>query len=56
MPRPNIPFAVNKRVNDNAYKVNLLRDYVVSTTFNVTDLSSFLDDDHLANLREISLQ
>jgi hypothetical protein len=31
-------------VNDNAYIVNLLREYNVSTTFNVKDLSPYLED------------
>jgi hypothetical protein len=32
-------------VNDNAYKVDLPGDYNVSATFNVKDLTSYLDDD-----------
>ena len=45
------PFEVLERVNDSAYKINLPRDNGVSATFNVADLSSYLEDDHLVNLR-----
>ena len=47
---------VLERVNDNGYKVNFPKDYGVSATFNVADLSPYLEDDHLANLRANSLQ
>jgi len=50
MPRANGPFEVLQRVNDNAYKVNLPRDYGVSATFNVADFSPYLEDDYLVNL------
>ena len=56
MPRADGPFEILKRVNDNAYKVNFPGDYGVSTTFNVADLSSYLEDEHLANLRANSPQ
>ena len=49
MPKANGPFKVLERVNENAYKVNLLGDYGVSATFNVVDLSPYLEDDHLVN-------
>ena len=51
MPRADGPFEILERVNDNAYKVNLFEDYGVSATFNVADLSLYLEDDHLAYLR-----
>ncbi|KAL3537781.1 hypothetical protein ACH5RR_001147 [Cinchona calisaya] len=35
------PFQVLKRINDNAYKINLLGEYNISATFNVTNLSPF---------------
>jgi len=47
MPRADGPFEILERVNDNAYKVNFLDDYGVSATFNVADLSPYLEDDHL---------
>ena len=40
-PRGDGPFQVLERVNDNAYKIDLLGDYGVSETFNVSDLSPF---------------
>jgi len=43
-----------ERINDNAYKVDLPRDYGVSATFNVADLSPYLDDNYLEDLRENS--
>ena len=39
MLRADGPFEVLERVSDNADKVNLPRDYGVSGTFNVVDLS-----------------
>ena len=56
MPRANGPFEVLERVNDNAYKVNLPGYYCVSTTFNVANLSPYLEDEHLVNLRANSSQ
>ena len=43
-------------MNENAYRVNFLGDYGVSATFNVPDLSPYLKEDHLANLRANSPQ
>ena len=56
MPRADGPFEVIEKVNDNAYKVDLPGDYGVSATFNVADLSPYLEDDHLVNLRANSSQ
>ena len=56
MPRADGPFEILERVNDNAYKVNFPIDYGVSATFNVVDLSPYLEDDHLSNLRANSPQ
>ena len=41
LPRGDGPFQVLKRINDNAYKLDLPNEYNVSSTFNVTDLSPF---------------
>jgi len=49
-------FEILERVNDNAYKVNLLGDYGISGTFNMADLRSYLGNDYIANLRENSPQ
>jgi len=44
------PFQVLERINDNAYKLDLLGKYDVSATFNVTNLSPFdVGDDLRAN-------
>jgi len=56
MPTADGPFEILETVNDNAHKVNLLEDYGVSATFNVADLSPYVEDDHLANLRANSPQ
>ena len=56
MPRADGPFEVLEKINDNAYKVELLGDYGVSATFNVADLSAYQADDHLEDLRTKSLQ
>ena len=51
MPRADGPFEVLERINNNAYKINLPKEYGVSTSFNVADLSPYLEDDTLENLR-----
>jgi hypothetical protein len=38
------PFIILQRIGDNTYKVELLGDYGVSTTFNVKDLSPYHDE------------
>ena len=56
MPRVDGPFKMLERVNNTTYKVNLPREYGVSATFNVVDLSPYLEDHHLANLMANSPQ
>ncbi|XP_074277672.1 uncharacterized protein LOC141601303 [Silene latifolia] len=56
MPRTEGPYKIVGRVNNNAYKVELPGDYGVHATFNVGDLSPYLDDDGLAELRSIPFQ
>jgi len=51
MPSPKGPFVVLERINNNIYKLKLPKDYGVSATFNVADLSPYLGDDTLENLR-----
>ena len=41
LPRGDGPFQVLERINDNAYKIDLLGKYGISATFNVVDLSPF---------------
>ncbi|KAL4386530.1 hypothetical protein GQ457_09G017590 [Hibiscus cannabinus] len=48
LPRGDGPFQVLEKVNDNAYKLDLPGDYIVSATFNVSDLSPY---DNSADLR-----
>jgi len=45
MPRGDGPFKVLEKVNDNAYKLELPGDMGVSPTFNVGDLTPYLEDD-----------
>lgn len=40
-PRDDGPFRVLKKINDNAYKIDLPGHYNVSATFNIADLSPF---------------
>ena len=40
-PRRDGPFQVLARINDNAYKLDLLGEYNISATFNASDLSLF---------------
>ncbi|GJW62095.1 hypothetical protein Tco_0111430 [Tanacetum coccineum] len=41
-PQANGPFRVLKKINDNAYKLELHGHYNVSATFNVADLSPYI--------------
>jgi len=41
-PRRDGPFQVIQRINDNAYKIDLLGKYSVSDTFNVANLSPYV--------------
>lgn len=41
------PFRIIEKVNDNAYKVDLPGNYGVSATFNVADLSHYIEDEDL---------
>ena len=40
-PRADGPFKVLRKINDNAYEINLPDTYGVSSSFNVDDLSPF---------------
>jgi hypothetical protein len=49
-PRGDGPFQILERINDNAYKVDLLGEYGVSATINVFDLTLFdVGDDLRSN-------
>ena len=56
MPKAEGPYKVVGRVNDNAYKLELPGDYGVHATFNVGDLTPYLDDEVLIELRSIPFQ
>ncbi|KAG7547976.1 Integrase catalytic core [Arabidopsis suecica] len=45
MPRIDGPFKVTRRINDNAYQLDLQGKYKVSSSFNVSDLVPFLADE-----------
>lgn len=51
-PRADGPFEVLERIGDNAYKIDLPSEFGnVSATFNVGDLSPYLEDGELVDLR-----
>jgi len=56
MPMAKGPLEVLERINTNAYKLNFPGVYGAFATFNVADLSPYLEDNTLENLRENSLQ
>ena len=45
IPRTDGPFKVLKRINNNAYQIDLEDKYTISTTFNVSDLIPFVADE-----------
>jgi len=46
-------FQILERINDNTYKVDILSEYVVSVTFNYSNLSLFdVGDDYWMNYFE----
>jgi len=59
-PRGDDPFKIIKKINDNAYQLDLLVEYGVHPTFNITDLVPFTgtmdDEDDHQDLRANPLQ
>ncbi|KAF8052607.1 hypothetical protein N665_1538s0001 [Sinapis alba] len=45
MPRTDGPFKVLKRINNNAYQIDLEGKYTISSTFNVSDLIPYVADE-----------
>ena len=56
MPRVDGPFKVLEMMNENAYKIDLPGNYQVSTTFNVRDLTPYLEDIEKLDLRANPIQ
>jgi hypothetical protein len=48
MLRADGPFKVLKKINENAYKLDLPVDFGVSSTFNITDLKPYLGEESLS--------
>jgi hypothetical protein len=56
MPRADGPFKVLKRINDNAYKLDLPVDFEVSPTFNIADLKPYLEENDELESRTTQMQ
>jgi hypothetical protein len=56
MPRVDGPFKVLKRINENAYKLDLPADFGVNPTFNIADLKSSLGEEDEFELRMTQIQ
>jgi hypothetical protein len=56
MPRAVGPFKVLTKINDNAYILDLLAEFGVSTSFNVADLKPYMGEDEELPLRTTSVQ
>jgi hypothetical protein len=56
MPRAAGPFKVLTKINDNAYILDLLAEFGVSTSFNVADLKPYMAEDEELPSRTTSLQ
>jgi hypothetical protein len=56
MPRANGPFKVLKRINENAYKLDLPTDFRVSATFNIAYLKPYLGEEDELGFRMTQMQ
>jgi hypothetical protein len=56
MSRANGPFKVLEKINENAYKLDLLTDFGVSPTFNIADLKPYLGEDDELESRMTQMQ
>lgn len=56
MSRAEGPFCVVKRINNNAYKIDLLVDYKVSSTLNVQDHTPDVNDENPLDYKTNLLQ
>ena len=55
-PRGDGPFQVLERINENAYKIDILGEYGVSSSYNVADLTQFVVGDDSEHLRANAFQ
>jgi hypothetical protein len=56
MPRAAGPYKVLAKINDNAYTLELLPDFGVSPTFNISDLKPYMGDEDEAESRTAPIQ
>jgi hypothetical protein len=56
MPRADGPFKVLKKINENAYKLDLASDFRVSPTFNIADLKPYLGEEDQLESRTTQMQ
>jgi hypothetical protein len=56
MPRADDPFKVLKKINENAYKLDLPVYFGVSPTFNIADLKSYLGEEDELESRMTQMQ
>jgi hypothetical protein len=56
MPRADGPFKVLKKINENAYKLDLPVDFGVSPTFSIADLKPYLEEDDEIESRMTQIQ
>jgi hypothetical protein len=56
VPRADGPFKVLKKINENAYKLDLPADFVVSLIFNVVDLKPYLGEEGELESRTTQMQ
>lgn len=53
IPRADGPFKVRQSIGENAYKIDLPDDYVVSTAFNIADLSPYHEKATIKTLDQV---
>ena len=56
MQRANRPLEILEKINENAYKVDFMREYGVSWTLNVVDHNPYFSDENIKTLKGTSLQ
>jgi hypothetical protein len=56
MPRADGPFNVLKKINENAYKLDLPVEFSLSLTFNIADLKPYLGEEDKLELTMTQMQ